>query len=141
MASAYGGRSPAQFYALVFGVVYLLVGIVGFAYTGFDEFAKDRYDEEILGIFSVNPLHNIVHVVIGGLLIWGSGTFQTAKMVNLIVGVAFTLVFIGGMVGVLQWLAIEDAGAPDNYLHLATAALSLYFGTVGAEGAKAGPAT
>ncbi|MGH2729688.1 MAG: DUF4383 domain-containing protein [Actinomycetota bacterium] len=141
MATAYGGRSPAQFYALVFGVVYLLVGIVGFAWTGFDDFAKDRYDEEILGIFSVNPLHNIVHVAIGGLLIWGSKSHQTAKSVNLIVGVAFTLVFILGMVEALQWLAIEDAGAPNNYLHLATAALSLYFGTVGAEGAKATPTT
>lgn len=139
MATSYGARSPAQFYALVFGVVYLLVGIVGFAVTGFDNFAEKTFDDELI-IFALNPLHNIVHIVIGLALVGGSRTHQTAKQVNTIVGVAFVLVFILGMVGALEFLAIEDAAEPDNYLHLATAALALYFGTVGAERAG-GPAT
>jgi hypothetical protein len=49
-------------------------------------------------------------------------------------------VFLLGMVGVLEWLAIEDASSPDNYLHLGTALLALYFGTTGAEGARAATA-
>lgn len=39
-------RSPAQTFALVFGAVYLLIGIAGFAVTGFDDFAAKEFDEK-----------------------------------------------------------------------------------------------
>jgi hypothetical protein len=48
---------------MVFGVVFLLVGIAGFFVTGFDNFAADSKDT--LLIFEVNPLHNIVHLLLG----------------------------------------------------------------------------
>jgi hypothetical protein len=65
------GRHPAQWLALVIGAVYVLVGLVGFAVTGFDGFAEPD-GELLLGIFEINPLHNIVHLLIGaaGLALW-----------------------------------------------------------------------
>ena len=128
---ATGTRTPAQVFALVFGVVYLLIGLVGFAVTGFDGFASETYDEKLL-LFPVNPLHNLVHIAIGGLWLYGAKDHATSKTVNLVIGVAYLGVFLLGILGVLNFLAIEDAGSADNYLHLGTGLLAVYFGTAGA---------
>ena len=121
----------AQNFALIFGAVYLLVGLAGFLVTGFDGFAAKSY-KEILIIFPLNPLHNIVHLLIGGAWLAASARHDTAKTANLVIGAAYGLVFILGLLGVLKFLAIEDASSTDNYLHLGSAALALYFGTAGA---------
>jgi hypothetical protein len=127
------GKTPAQMFALVFGVVYLAVGIVGFAVTGFDEFATKSFDEKLI-LFPLNPLHNIGHIAVGALWLGGSRAHASAKMVNMLIGVVYLLVFVLGLLGVLKFLAIKDAASADNYLHLATAVLAIYFGSVGAEG-------
>ncbi|MGH2753207.1 MAG: DUF4383 domain-containing protein [Actinomycetota bacterium] len=139
MATAAGSRTPAQLFALVFGAVYLLVGIAGFFVTGFDNFAGETYNDELI-IFPVNPLHNLVHLAIGAVWLGSAARHDTAKSVNLLIGAAYALVALLGFVGVLNFLAIEDAGSADNFLHLATALLAIYFGTAGAEN-TAGTAT
>jgi hypothetical protein len=118
-------------FALVFGGVYLLVGIVGFFVTGFDGFAAEIYGDKLI-FFPLNPLHNIVHVGVGALWLFSASRHETAKGVNLLIGAVYGLVAILGLAGALNFLAIEDAASADNYLHLATAALALYFGTAGA---------
>ena len=132
-AHALRTKTPAQTFALVFGVVYLLVGLVGFAVTGFDEFAGQTYDDKLI-IFALNPLHNIVHIATGVLWLVASGKHASAKSVNLLFGIVYAVVAVLGLVGVLKFLAISGTGAADNFLHLATALLALYFGTAGAEG-------
>jgi hypothetical protein len=129
------GRTPAQTYALVFGAIYLLVGLVGFAFTGFDNFATVSGDEII--IFAVNPLHNLVHIAIGGVLLAASGKHETAKTISLVVGVVLLLVALIGFIEtpdkVLEWINInEGASSADNFLHLITGAAAVYFGTAGA---------
>lgn len=122
-------------FALVFGVVYLVVGLVGFAATGFDNFASETGEKLI--VFAINPLHNIAHIGVGALLLVGSSRHETAKSVNLVVGIVYLLLAILGFAGVL----VEDllnVNQADNFLHIATAALALYFGTAGA---AARPAT
>ena len=138
MARAAATRTPAQMFALVFGAIYLLIGILGFVVTGFDGFAAETYGEKLI-LFPVNPLHNIVHLAIGGLWLGSSSRHATAKTVNLSIGVVYAVVAVFGFAGALNFLAIKDAGSADNWLHLATAALAIYFGTAGAEGAR--PAT
>jgi hypothetical protein len=129
--AASGARTPAQTFALVFGVVYLLVGVAGFFVTGFDDFAGETFDQELI-LFPVNPLHNVVHLLLGAVWIAGASKHETAKTVNFGLGVALLLVAVLGMAGALKWLAIEDVGSTDNYLHLITGAASVYFGTAGA---------
>ena len=131
MAVRVGVKTPAQVFAMALGITYLAVGIVGFAVTAFDGFASTRPDEELV-IFALNPLHNIVHLALGAAWLAAAGKHSRAKTANLALGVVFLLVFVLGMVGALEWLAIEDAGSPDNYLHLGTAVLAIYFGTFGA---------
>ena len=118
-------------FALVFGVVYLLVGVVGFFVTGFDGFAAEHGEK--LVIFHLNPLHNIVHVLLGVVWIGAASSHAAAKGVNTLFGVVLLLVFVLGLFDA-KFLAIDGPGDPDNYLHLVTGALSLYFGTAGAEG-------
>jgi hypothetical protein len=138
MARAAATRTPAQMFALVFGAVYLLIGILGFVVTGFDGFAAESYNEKLI-VFPVNPLHNLVHIAIGALWLGSSSRHATAKSVNLAVGVVYGLVAVLGFAGVLNFLAIKDAGSADNWLHVASAVLAIYFGTAGAEGTR--PAT
>ncbi len=64
-------RGVHQYLALVIGIVYLLVGVVGFAVTGFDGWTVHDHSQTLL-VFAINPLHNVVHLVIGllGVLLW-----------------------------------------------------------------------
>lgn len=116
-------------FALAFGVVYLAVGLIGFAVTGFDNFAADTNEKLI--IFQINPLHNIAHLGVGALLLAGSRTHEAAKSTNMIVGVVYLLLGILGLPNVVVDDLLNNNSA-DTFLHLATAALALYFGTAGA---------
>lgn len=126
-------RTPAQLFALVFGIVYLGVGIVGFFVTGFDDFASDRFDEKLL-IFALNPLHNLVHLGIGAAWVGASVKHLTARQANVGIGIVLALVALLGFVDLLEWLAVSGPESADNWLHLGTAILALYFGSVGARG-------
>jgi hypothetical protein len=135
MATASGARgavrTPAQTFALVFGVVYVVIGILGFAVTGFDDFFATSFDEKLIA-FPVNPAHNIVHLLIGAAWLGGSRTHAAAKGINVAIGAAYLLVFLVGLFGALEWLAIPDGFNADALLHLVSGALSVYFGTAGA---------
>src|SRR5919108_2816725 len=124
-------RTPAQNFALLFGVLYVVAGVVGFVVTGFSGFADPTGGTLIL--FGLNPLHNIVHILIGAVLVGGSMNPASARAVTLAVGAILGLVAVLGFAGLLEFLAIDSLADPDNFLHLVTAALALYFGTVGAE--------
>jgi hypothetical protein len=118
MATAVGTKTPAQTFALVFGAVYVLVGILGFVM------------DPILGIFEINLLHNIAHLAVGGLFLYGSKSAAGAKQISLIIGVVYGLLAILGFLNVLV-PDLLDANTADDFLHLATAAVALYFGTTG----------
>ncbi len=123
-------RTPAQTFALVFGALYLLVGLVGFAVTGFSDFAADT--EDTLIIFEINPLHNIVHLAIGAAFLLGAKSHNTAKIANTVIGAAYLLVALVGLTGILRFLNIETGPVPDFWLHIVSALAALYFGTAGA---------
>src|SRR2546421_11476491 len=58
-----GNRSTVQVAALVFGAIYLAVGIIGFlpVLGG----SATMTNSKLLGLFNINLLHNLVHIVIG----------------------------------------------------------------------------
>jgi hypothetical protein len=105
---------------MVFGVVFLLVGIAGFFVTGFDNFAADSKDT--LLIFEVNPLHNIVHLLLGIAGISLARTVDGARTYGLLLAVGYGLAFIYGLIAVgnkdLNFLNINQA---DNILHILSA--------------------
>lgn len=118
-------RSVNRTVALVFGVVYLLVGLAGFLVTSGVGFASP--DGNPLVVFGVNPLHNIVHLLVGIALLAASRRHAAARTANLVIGGTYLLL---GLIG----LFIADAGnsanilalnGADNVLHFATALVLL----------------
>ncbi|GAA3446240.1 DUF4383 domain-containing protein [Planomonospora venezuelensis] len=117
-------RSPVQLAALVVGVVFLLVGVLGFIpgiTSNVDEieFAGHQSDAMLLGVFEVSILHNIVHLLFGVAGVALARTWAGAR--NYLIG--------GGVVYLLLWLygllIAHDSpanfvplNAADNWLHL-----------------------
>jgi hypothetical protein len=113
-------RSTNQTLGLAFGVVYSLVGLAGFFVS---ETFAERTDDDLLGLFQVNHLHNVVHLLIGLALVATSRRLDTARGANLAIGVTYLVL------GVIGWF-IQDTGAnlvalneADHLLHLASGAL------------------
>ena len=113
--------TPVQTVARLVGIVFLLVGIAGFVpgittnlYDGL-EFAGDNGNAELLGLFQVSVLHNIVHALFAiGILM--AATPQGARTFLLGSGAIYIVLFVLGILGGGDWVPINDA---DNWLHLA----------------------
>ncbi|MEN2740458.1 DUF4383 domain-containing protein [Microbacterium sp. X-17] len=121
-------HSPNRIVATVFGAVYLLVGLFGYAATdGVGYFATQG--GLLLGLFEVNPFHNTAHILIGiVLLIGGLSGIQLAKIVNVVIGAAYLLLGIVGFFLVGTPANILALNTPDHFLHLASAILLLAIG-------------
>jgi hypothetical protein len=118
--------SPNRLVAGIFGAVYLLVGLLGFAVTGFSNFAGTEGDTLI--VFDVNPLHNIVHLAIGALLLFSSKSVAAAKGSNTAVGAVYLLVGILGLFLIGTDANILALNGADNVLHFASAIVLLGVG-------------
>lgn len=125
-------NSPNRIVATVFGAVYVLVGLLGFAVTGGVGFVATE-GGLLLGVFQVNPLHNVAHLLIGAaLLIAGFVGVTAAKAVNSIVGGAYLLLGIVGFFLAGTSANILALNTADHFLHLASAIVLLGVG-LGAE--------
>ena len=110
--------------ANVFGVVFLLVGILGFV-PGITQ------NGHLLGIFHVNTAHNLVHIASGiAALIAAGMSAQAARTYFRIFGAIYGLVAVLGFVtgGTDPLLGIIANNPADNWLHLAIAVVSLALG-------------
>jgi hypothetical protein len=116
--------SPNRLVAAIFGVVYLLIGVLGFIVTGFEDFAGTDTNETLLG-FELNGLHNVVHLAIGAVLLAASRTVSSAKAANMFVGAVYLLVGIIGLFILDSDANILSLNGADNVLHLASALILL----------------
>ncbi len=112
--------SPARLYALVFGVVLVVAGIIGFFYES--EFTDDESVREALfGILDVNGWHNVVHIATGalGLLAFAAGAYA-ARAYALGLGVVYIAVAVWGFIvgDGDSILSIVPVNTEDNVLHL-----------------------
>jgi hypothetical protein len=105
-------------WATVIGAILLLTGIVGFFMSS-----------PLFGIFGVNTLHNLVHVLTGIVFLWGGlSKSDMAMPVNKWLGVVYIVVGIVGFFGVLSFLMVMGGNDPDNYLHLGVGVVSALIG-------------
>jgi hypothetical protein len=124
--------SPNRLVAGVFGIVYLVVGALGFAVTGGVSFLATQ-GGLLLGIFMVNPFHNIAHLLIGGALLAAAlVSVKAAKTTNTVVGAAYLLLGVVGFFLVGTAANVLALNTFDHFLHLASALVLLGFG-LGAE--------
>ena len=125
-----GKRGWPQLVALVFGVVYLLIGVIGFFITGFgDFFGNDNgtsmeHMDTLLG-FMINPFHNVVHIVIGLAGILLSRTLKGARTYGWLLAAGYGVAFIYGLFAVDKDWDFLNLNWADNILHLVTAAVGL----------------
>jgi hypothetical protein len=96
-------RSTVQAAAAVVGVVFLLVGILGFIpgittpYDGM-EAAGHRSHAELLGIFQVSILHNIVHLLFGVAGLAMARTASSARAYLIGGGAIYLVLWLYGLV-------------------------------------------
>ena len=119
-----GARTWPQLLSLVIGAVYLLVGIVGFFITGFDDFFGHDTNETILG-FEVNPFHNIVHILIGAAGLLLARTLAGARTYGWLLAVGYGATFVYGLFAVGQTWDFLSLNWADNWLHLVSALAGL----------------
>jgi hypothetical protein len=121
-------RSPIQSVALLVGVVFLIVGILGFIpgiTTNYDElkFAGHNSDAQLLGIFDTSILHNIVHLLFGLAGIALARTIEGARTYLVGGGLVYLVLFVYGAIWHEEtganWIPVNWA---DNVLHLALGA-------------------
>jgi hypothetical protein len=112
-------RSPAQLYALIFGAVLTVAGIIGFFYNS--EFTSDKsVRDAVFGILDVNGWHNVVHIVTGILGLALASSYASARSYALGLGVVYILVAIWGFIigDGDSILSIIPVNTEDNVLHL-----------------------
>ncbi len=119
----------ARTVAAVFGAVYLLVGILGFVLVSGGE-------GDLLGLFPVNALHNIVHVLLGAILLYGSMSFAAAVQTTRGVGIVLVILGILGFIAP-DGFGLVPLGGNDIWLHLATGAILLATGFMATDDAAA----
>ena len=121
-------NSPNRLVATIFGAVYILVSLLGFAVTGGVGFVATN-GGLLLGIFEVNPLHNIAHLLIGAvLLVAGLTRVAAAKAANTTIGAVYLLLGIVGFFLVGTGANILALNTPDHFLHLVSAIVLLGVG-------------
>jgi Domain of unknown function (DUF4383) len=134
--------SPNRLLGLVLGVVYLLLGMLGFFLTSETGFAATS-GPKVIDLFQVNPLHNLVHLAVGIVLVVTALVgIRPARIANMTLGAIFLLVGVIGLLlaspdNALNILAINGA---DNVLNFATAVVLLSVG-FGADRVIARPKT
>ena len=113
-----GERSLVQTAAMAVGAVFLLVGILGFipgiTSDAPGDFAGEDSDAELLGLFHVSWLHNIVHLLYGVAGLTLARTWDGARNFLIWGGVLYLLLWLIGLIGLLDWLPANDA---DDWLH------------------------
>lgn len=120
----------ARTVALVLGVVYLIVGAVGFIplfVFGPAPAGMPSASGNLLGIFPINAAHNVVHLVIGAALLYGSTATSAAILVSRVVGAVYILVGILG-IPFPNGFGILPLGGADVLLHLGTGVVLLALG-------------
>lgn len=109
----------ARLAAIVLGIVFVLIGLLGF------------FNNPVLGLFAVNPAHNVVHIVSGVVLLAGAYSSLGSSLALKIIGIVYVIVAILGFFAVsadgmlLGFIQMNDA---DKWLHVVLAVVILAAG-------------
>jgi Domain of unknown function (DUF4383) len=116
----------AKTLGMLFGIVFLAIGILGFV-PGITK------DEMLLGIFHVNAVHSVVHIVSGAIFLFASmAGAGAARLWFQLFGIIYAIVAVlGFMNGDKPILGLISSSTNNTWLHvvLAVVMLAIGFGT------------
>jgi hypothetical protein len=129
-------RTPVQSLAALVGVVFLLVGILGFVpgittHYGDLSFAGHGSGAKLLGIFQVSILHNIVHLLFGVVGLALAKTADGARTFLVGGGAVYLVLWVIGLIGAGDWIPVNTA---DNWLHFVLGVGMIVVGVVASRG-------
>jgi len=108
--------------ALYLGIVFLILGVAGFV-------PALSPGGKVLGLFLVDPLHNVVHLLTGALAIFASKSNESAtRLYFKVFGVVYALVTVLGFLTGTGLFGLLPVNIFDNLFHLIIAAAFLYYG-------------
>ena len=112
--------------ALVFGIIFVIVGITGFIPN--NPLASGN------GLFEVNAIHNLVHIILGLILIFAANKAAAAalKWEGVLYLVVADLGFFTG-----SFIGLFNENAADNWLHLVLGIVLLAIGWSAAKNSSA----
>ncbi len=129
---------PGQYFALIIGILFVLIGAMGFiptfvqqptAATEMPGLSFTMGAGYLLGIFPINVLHNIVHLLVGGLGIFASLSLGSARLYSGALAIFYGLLTVMGLFPPTQsTLGLIPIFGNDIWLHAVTAAIATYFG-------------
>ena len=128
-------------FALIYGVAFLLVGILGFVpginqmHEGDPSLVLNGYGTgHLLGLFHVNLVHNLVHIAFG---VWGLAVFRDATGARLYARGVAVIYLVLGVAGLIPKLNLLFGLCPiegnDVWLHLLLGGVAAYFGFAASE--------
>jgi arginine exporter protein ArgO len=128
-------RSDLQKAAVVFGIVFLAVGIIGFIPGLTTDYSRlttfDGEGAKVLGLFGVNWLENAAHLLFGVAGLALARSWDTARAYFIGGGVIYLILWIYGLVIDLDsganFLGLNTAG---NWLHFVLGVVMLGIGLV-----------
>ena len=123
----HSGRTAAQLAALVFGIVFILVALLGFFTSGMSMEDDPAVAPRLLGMFPVNLLHNVVHLLFG---LWGlmaARTHPSARSYCIGAGAIYAVLALLGWF-VPNGFGLVPIGGADIWLHALLAVVLLAVG-------------
>ncbi len=121
----------ARMVALVFGAIFVLVGVIGFipAISPPEDSVQgmEVADAAVLGLVPVNAIANVVHILLGAVLLWASMNTPSAILVLRAFGAAYALLAIIGLIAP-EGFGIMPLGGTELWIHVATALVFLGVG-------------
>lgn len=127
-----------RYFALILGIVFLLIGVLGFVpafVTPAEEhdLTVEWAHGRLFDLFPVNGLHNLVHILFG---VWGIAayaSFGASRFYARAVAVAYALLAIMGFIPYLRTIfGLIPIHGNDIWLHALLAIAGAYFGWVAA---------
>lgn len=124
-----------RYFALVMGIVFLAVGILGFVPGLVSEpaaeggLAVEAGHGALLGLFPVNILHNLVHLAFGvwGVVVWKS--FGASRAYARSVAIIYAILAVMGLIpGLSTVFGLVPLYGNDIWLHALIAVVAAYFG-------------
>ena len=102
--------------AQIFGIVFILVGVLGFVASGMSMEHDPAVAPRILGLFPTNLLHNLVHLAFGAWGIIAARSFDGARSYARIAGIIYLVLAALGFVAPTTF-GLIPIGGNDIGLH------------------------